>query len=126
MIKKIKRGIYILKNEIKEKVGSLLINFGITPTLQGFYYILDAVDIFEKNKNGMEIYEELSEKNGKSLRNIEHCIRYAFSKMDCEKAKKYFGEIDKLNNMQLISILAWKEKGNEVLSTTTHLKVRGL
>lgn len=105
-------GIFIVKNELKEKVGMLLIDFGIMPTLQGFYYILDAVDMFEINKNAMEIYEEISKKNNKTLKNVEHSIRYALKKIDYEKARAYFGDIDKLNSIQLISILAWKEKMN--------------
>jgi hypothetical protein len=64
-----------------------LINLGIYPNLQGFYYILEAVEIMQNTKEHiktMDIYELVAKVYNKSItqieRNIRHVIEVAYKK----------------------------------------------
>lgn len=98
-----------MANELKDKVGDLLIGFGITPALKGFYYILDAVEIFKENPKikAMDMYEVISIRHNTEASRVERSIRHAFSKVSEYDKVNYFGDV-KYSNMGYISIIAWK------------------
>ena len=101
-----------MANEFKDKIGNLLIGWGITPINNGFYYIIDAVEMFKENPNvkAMEVYKALAEKCGSTSDRVNRCIRHAFSKISEYDKVNYFGDV-KYSNMGYISIIAWKERG---------------
>lgn len=96
-------------NKLKDKVVDLLIGFGITPSLKGFYYILDAVEVFIDNPNikFMDMYEVIAIRHNTEARRVERSIRHAFSKISEYDKVYYFGDV-KYSNTGYISIIAWK------------------
>lgn len=102
-----------MRNELKDKVGDLLINLGIAPSIKGFYYILDAVEIFTKNPatKSKDILEIIAIRHNATSARVERALRFAFLKMDEEKAIEYFGS-NNYASMGYISIIAWKEGMN--------------
>ena len=95
-------------DEQKRKIGDVLIALGITPTLKGFYYILDAVTMFDVEEKAMELYEKVAIKNETETDNVVRNIKYSFSKMNKEKRLEYFGAIKHCSD--LISVIDWREK----------------
>ena len=102
-----------MRNELKDKVGTLLIHLGITPSIKGFYYILDAVDIFANNPSmkAKDIFEIIAIRHDTTYARVERALRFAFLKMNEEKTIEYFGSSD-YASMGFISIIAWKEGMN--------------
>ena len=94
-------------NELEKKIGNVLITLGITPTLKGFYYILDAVTMFDVDERAMQLYEKVAIKNETETDNVVRNIKYSFSKMNREKRIEYFGAIKHCSD--LISVIAWRE-----------------
>lgn len=100
-----------MANEFKDKIGNLLIGWGITPNLKGFYYILDAVEVFSENPNikALDMQELIAIRHNTEANMVEISIRYAFSKISEYDKVNYFGDV-KYSNMGYISIIAWKER----------------
>jgi len=72
-----------------------LINLGIYPNLQGFYFTLEAVEIIQKSKERlktMDIYKQVAKKYNKTAmqveRNIRHVIEVAYSKGTIDEGYK--------------------------------------
>lgn len=102
-----------MNNELKDKVGDLLISWGVTPSLKGFYYILDAVDIFANNPEikAMDMLEVIAIRHNTESKRVERSLRHAFSKISEYHKVNFFGDV-KYSNMGYISILAWKVRIN--------------
>lgn len=98
---------------MKEKVGNVLLDLNITPNLNGFNYICDAIEIISEEKaiRTCLLYEEVSKRNESTPTKVERAIRHAFSKIDkeSENFKKYFG-VKKLTNSSLLFTLYFKLK----------------
>lgn len=61
----------------------LLMRIGISSNMNGFHYILEAVDIIEKQKihtNMAHIYKMISKKYNNTCSGAERAIRYALGK----------------------------------------------
>ena len=103
-----------MANEFKDKIGNLLIGWGITPNLKGFYYILEAVEIFSNNPNikASDMQEVIAIRHNTVANRVERSIRHAFSKISEYDKVNYFGDV-KYSNMGYISIIAWKERGSK-------------
>ena len=102
-----------MANALKDKVGDLLISFGVTPALKGFYYILDAVEIYIGNPGikAMDMYEVIAIRHNTEAGRVDRSLRHAFSKISEYHKASYFGDV-KYTNMGYISIIAWKERVN--------------
>lgn len=102
-----------MSNALKDRIGDLLISFGVTPALKGFYYILDAVEIFISNPEikAMDMYEVIAIRHTTESHRVNKSIDRAFSKISEYHKANYFGDI-KYSNMGYISIIAWKERAN--------------
>ena len=100
-------------NALKDRVGDLLINLGVTPALKGFYYILDAVEIVTNNPEikASDMYEVISIRHNTEAKRVDRSLRHAFSKISEYHKASYFGDV-KYSNMGYISIIAWKERIN--------------
>lgn len=99
-----------MKNcSMEQRVGELLINFGIAPSLKGFQYIIDAVCLWDGEKTGEVIYMEIAKKRECRADSVERAIRNAFRKLDFDnpEIRAYFGNIKRMN-VELISLIAWK------------------
>lgn len=102
-----------MANKLKDRVGDVLIGLGVTPALKGFFYILDAVEIFSNNPNikTMDILEVIAIRHNTEAGRVDRSMRHAFSKISDANKKEYFGDI-KYSNMGYISIIAWKDRIN--------------
>lgn len=100
-----------MANSLKDRVGDLLISFGVTPALKGFYYILDAVEIYTANPGikTMDMYEVIAIRHNTEAGRVDRSLRYAFSKISEYHKASYFGDV-KHSNVGYISIIAWKER----------------
>lgn len=102
-----------MANALKDRVGDLLISFGVTPALKGFYYILDAVEIYIGNPGikAMDMYEVIAIRHNTEAARVDRSLRHAFSKISEYHKASYFGDV-KYTNIGYISIIAWKERVN--------------
>ena len=100
-----------MNNELRQRVGDLLIDFGISPSYTGFNFIIDSVEIFAENPNikGQDIYEILAIRYKCTSSYVHKSIINAFSKLSEHHKISYFGNI-KYSNMGYISTMAWKER----------------
>lgn len=94
----------------RDKVGDLLFSFGISPSLKGFQYIVDAVLFYEQDNNQpiTKIYVDVASKYKTTHVSVEKAMRHAFSKMDrkSEKVIDIFGEYASTNK-ECIAIICW-------------------
>ena len=102
-----------MANALKDRVRDSLIELGVTPALKGFYYILDAVEIYTDNPGikAMDMYEVIAIRHNTEAKRVDRSLRHAFSKISEYHKANYFGDI-KYSNMGYISIIAWKERLN--------------
>lgn len=102
-----------MANALKDRVGDLLIELGVTPALKGFYYILDAVEIVTDNPEikTRDMYEVISIRHNTEAGRVDRSLRHAFSRISEYHKANYFGDV-KYSNMGYISIIAWKERIN--------------
>lgn len=98
-----------MNSETKTRIGNLLIDFGIAPSALGFYYIIEAVEIYNIGKSITKIYEEIAIKYNTNKANVESCIRHAFDKVNQDVRATYFKGVEH-RNAEYISIIAWNEK----------------
>lgn len=102
-------------NRVEERIGDLLISFGISPSLHGFYYIIDFVKIYSEEKQKITaVYAQIAKRHDTTASRVERCIRHAFSRLDFENEEvvKFFGD-KKMTNADYISIISWKLKKEE-------------
>ncbi len=73
----------IVVNQDKEmKLRALLIKIGISANIKGFRYILDAIEILEKQQihtNMTTVYELVGEKQNTTRSAVERAIRHAIN-----------------------------------------------
>lgn len=102
-----------MANALKDRVGDLLVELGVTPALKGFYYILDAVEIYTGNPGikAMDMYEVIAIRHNTEASRVNKSIMHAFSKISEYHKANYFGDV-KYSNMGYIIIIAWKERIN--------------
>lgn len=93
---------------LREKTYDALMEFGILPTVNGFNYIIDAVEMFDPDMKATELYEEVARENNTTATKVERSMRYAFTRMDYKDAmiQDFFGK--KFTTFGYISILHWK------------------
>lgn len=93
---------------LEDKVYETLLEFGIKPHLNGFRYIINAVENYEVDIKAMELYNIVARNFETTPKRVERAIRHAFSTMDfkSENVQEFFGK--KFTNIGYISILKWK------------------
>ena len=100
----------------KQNVGDLLFSVGISPSLKGFQYIIDAVLLYEQDNNQpiTKIYVDVASKHKAQPASVERAIRHAFSKMDrkSQKVVDIFGEYASTNK-EYVAIICWHLRGRE-------------
>lgn len=97
---------------MRRKIENKLLKLGITPNLNGFECITDAVEYILQNTNCSmkEIYIRVAEIHKLSgYSNSERVIRYAISKVDEEKWKAMGGQ--SMKNSEFLYTLAFILKG---------------
>ena len=90
----------LIEKSLEQRVGELLIQWGIAPSLKGFHCIIDAVCLWDGQKGAIEIYWDVADKQGEKRQRqptchshweqkdiYERAIRTAFSKLDMSKKK---------------------------------------
>ena len=99
------------KNWKELSMSEILIRFGITPNLNGFRYILDAVTMLKEHNNisvTKELYPNIAEKYKTTASRVErairHCINVAYKKYN-EDFQREFSE-DLPTNSEFLAILA--------------------
>ena len=68
----------------RKAVSELLMEAGMSPSLRGFDYILDAMELIDGDRGFLYsvtrlLYPAIAEKYGSTPSKIERCIRYAVS-----------------------------------------------
>ena len=100
----------------KQNVGDLLFSVGISLSLKGFQYIIDAVLLYEKDTTQpiTNIYVDVASKNNASPTSVERAMRNAFSKMDrkSQKVVDIFGEYASTNK-EYVAIICWHLRERE-------------
>ena len=77
-----------------EKARIILIGLGILPSKKGFNYMADCIYLFsEGNKSLHAVYQEVSERHGVSLANLDRCMR------TCLGGLSSTDTIEKINRM---------------------------
>lgn len=84
----------------REKIENMLIEIGITPNLDGFDYICEAIKELEKNSKTKitGIYEVVGLKIGRKWSQVERGIRYAITKIKKE-------ELSEMSNSEFLHTL---------------------
>lgn len=105
---------------MKNKIGNILIELGITPDLNGFNYIITALELIktvEKVKT-ITLYGLIAKQYNTTATRVERCIRSAFGKMNkkSDVYKKYVG-INNPTNGSVLHTLAFRLK--EIENGTT-------
>lgn len=98
----------------KIKIDNILDKIGIPINIKGYRYIVQAVQILEKNKKNklMNIYKEIAEKEEVRPQAVERAIRFAYERKK-EELKETLGLNCTLNNSILIqTILREMEREN--------------
>lgn len=93
---------------LEDEVYETLLDFGISPHLHGFKYIVNAVGNYDGDIKAMELYRIVANNFETTPKRVERAIRHAFSTMDfkSENVQEFFGK--KFTNIGYISILKWK------------------
>lgn len=97
----------------KQKIEDVLLKLGITPNINGFGYITDAILIMSEDDDlkMMELYYEIAKRNHCKTHQVERSIRHAlqksrsFSKSDPEIVEYYLGFADTKNSASLKRLL---------------------
>lgn len=99
-----------------DRVGDLLFSVGISPSLKGFQYIIDAVLLYEQDNNQpiTNIYVDVASKYKATPTSVERAMRSAFAKMDrkSEKVIDIFGEYASTNK-EYVAIICWHLRERE-------------
>ena len=96
---------------MEKKIKNALLELGITPNLNGFRCIVEAVIYIMENNDAktIDIYEHVANKLGRRAVNVERTIRHCVTKADrdSEAWKKYIGT-KKANNTTFLFVLAMR------------------
>lgn len=105
---------------MKNRIGNILIELGITPDLNGFNYIITALELIKTSGNLkiIDLYGLVAKQHNTTVTRTERCIRSAFRKMDrqSDAYKKYVG-INNPKNGSVLHTLAFRLK--EIENGTT-------
>lgn len=98
-----------MEKNMRERTGELLIYFGVDPGRKGFWYIVDAVELFQKNKSITECFRQIAKRENANASAIERATMNAFKKLNWEKesVKEFFGDVPRTNGA-LIGVIVWK------------------
>lgn len=101
------------EKSIREKAGDLLISFGMDPSWKGFWYIVDAVELFVDGNSVADCCRKIAKRKNCEYSAVERAMQNAFNKLDWDKdcVKDFFGDV-KRSNGALIGMLVWKLKKN--------------
>lgn len=106
---------------MKNKIGNILIKLGITPDLNGFNYIIAALELLKTNENMpiTTLYGLVAKQYNTHAIRVERCMRHAFRKMDrkSDAYKKYIG-INNPTNGSVLHTLEFRLKEIENETTT--------
>lgn len=99
---------------MRKKVGDALLQLGITPDLKGFNYIIDMVEMIDKEGNlkMMYFYEMVAKKNNSTASRVERAVRHCVSKADreCDTFKRVFDGVKDINNSAFLYTLHYRLK----------------
>ena len=94
-----------------KKIKNALLELGITPNLNGFRCIVEAVIYIMENNDAKttDVYEHVANALGCKAANVERTIRHCVLKADknSESWRKYIG-IKRANNSTFLFVLAMK------------------
>lgn len=103
---------------MRKKIEDKLLELGLSPILQGFDLICDAVEILIKDGRKTKItaiYEIIGARNNETMQTTERKIRYAISRIDMN-VYRTAGGVGKKNGEVLGMIAFWvarEEKDDE-------------
>lgn len=95
---------------MEKKVINVLMEMGMSPSIKGFGYIVDAISIFEEcgNTTIRYIYDKIAESHNDTYTRVERSIRHAFSCVlkdeENETVKKYLSCENKSNGNLLATL----------------------
>ena len=103
-----------MMTDLKKRTGDFLIELGIFPSLIGFHYMLDAIDVIVENPkiSGNDLYEIISIRHNANSAQVRRNIVYAVSTMSEDAKKKYFN-FNHNSLFSYLSIIAWKVGNND-------------
>lgn len=94
-----------------KKIKNALLELGITPNLNGFRCIVEAVIYIMENNDAktIDVYEHVANKLGCRAVNVERTIRHCILKADknSESWRRYIG-IKMANNSTFLFVLAMR------------------
>lgn len=94
-----------------KKIKNALLELGITPNLNGFRCIVEAVIYIMENNDAktIDVYEHVANKLGYKAANVERTIRHCVLNADknSESWRKYIG-VKRANNSTFLFVLAMK------------------
>lgn len=117
---------------MKKKAADALIEMGVPANLQGFFYIMDAIEIYAQDESyitskQVALYQKIADMHNTSWTGVERCIRHAFEKAvtygNLDSLNKYMTAAQKPTNGNLLACLYlklkdWPENKNEPQGST--------
>ena len=97
-------------------LGKFLIAIGVTPNTSGFYYLLEAIEIYIKNPNSKitQVQRNIAKEHKVTQTSVEKSMRHALSLVNtnCETYKEYVPITRRdLSVSEFVSIIAYLIKG---------------
>lgn len=70
------------KRDLSNKIKDVLLNIGVAPNLDGFGYLVEAINIKieQPEERAMHIYSQIAQNNNKTCSKVERGIRHAISR----------------------------------------------
>ena len=108
--------VHMAEKSIREKAGDLLISFGMDPSWKGFWYIVDAVELFVDGNSVTDCCRKIAKRKNCEYSAVERAMQNAFNKLDWDKdyVKDFFGDV-KRSNGALIALMVWKLTKNRIM-----------
>lgn len=73
----------------RKNIERALLEDGIMPNLKGFYYLVDAIEMYQPTMDFVKVlYKKVADKNGTSWQNVERGIRHAITKSRTRRGTK--------------------------------------
>lgn len=99
---------------MREKITQKLLELGIKPSLKGFYYLVDAIEICADDRNAMigDVYKQIAESNMSTYSRVERSVRHAITKVDFSSKEivEFLNANKRLTSKEFITIFALKIK----------------